>query len=299
MCTVYRIINLINKKSYIGITTRGVEQRIKQHLKLAEYGSGYYIHNAIKKYGKNNFLWGIVESNISSVEEAKEKEIEYIQVFNSFNPNGYNLTRGGDFTSNIGFTSAIINGVNTRITLKEFHSTNYKHINEGKVTIYKGEMTLRVSSDDYKNKYFDQGFRSSNSGFTTVKGVDGKCMKINKDDFDKSFHVGINSGLTVVKNKKTLKIEYLSIDNTEIDTKIYCNKVGKQFEIFNSKNELMQCINNMNDILDENGFSQFRYMFRKDRTKKVYEITKKVLKLLKKKKQNFNLIGYKLVIKEY
>lgn len=86
---IYKTTNKINNKSYIGLSTRASDKS-EQYL-----GSGVYFNNAIKKYGKENFIKEIIHDNISDVEELKNLEVFYIDKFDTFN-NGYNLTLGGD-----------------------------------------------------------------------------------------------------------------------------------------------------------------------------------------------------------
>lgn len=95
---IYKIYNDVNDKVYIGQTTRTIEKRYKEHLILND---DCIIHKAINKYGKKHF-------NVSEVEkiccDTKEKlydklnikEIEYITEYNSMQPNGYNITNGGN-----------------------------------------------------------------------------------------------------------------------------------------------------------------------------------------------------------
>ena len=70
--TIYRHVNKINGKSYIGQTCQKLAQRWKS-------GAGYTLerqpafHNAIKKYGWSNFDHEILEDDIKSVEEANER----------------------------------------------------------------------------------------------------------------------------------------------------------------------------------------------------------------------------------
>lgn len=83
-------------KVYIGIT--GQQPRVRW-----KYGDGYrnnpHFANAIKKYGWKNFRHEILLSNLP-VDEAKEKEVELIALYNSTNPrNGYNRSPGGDMQS--------------------------------------------------------------------------------------------------------------------------------------------------------------------------------------------------------
>lgn len=55
---IYRITNLVNNKIYIGQTIRDLKVRFKQHC----YKKGCtYLHNAILKYGKENFKIELIE----------------------------------------------------------------------------------------------------------------------------------------------------------------------------------------------------------------------------------------------
>lgn len=96
MIGIYKIINLINGKQYIGQSIN-IEKRIKEHFwkatceKDVSYNSA--IHQAIRKYGAENFDWCVVEE--CSIDEIDKKEQEYIQYFNTLAPNGYNISIGG------------------------------------------------------------------------------------------------------------------------------------------------------------------------------------------------------------
>ena len=82
-----------NGKSYIGITHQKTKYR------WGKDGNGYkqnpLIWKAIQKYGWNNFTHEILESSLTE-QEAFEKEQYYIQKYNSYVPNGYNLSLGGE-----------------------------------------------------------------------------------------------------------------------------------------------------------------------------------------------------------
>lgn len=86
----YRITNKINGKKYIGITTN-FDNRVKQH---CNQNTNSLIHKAIQKYGKENFVFEILQEGLS-VEEAEELEIETIKNENTLAPHGYNLAKGG------------------------------------------------------------------------------------------------------------------------------------------------------------------------------------------------------------
>ena len=86
----YEIKNLINNKSYIGITINFIK-RMKQHKRNS---SNSLIHQAIVEYGEDNFSYTILAENLT-LEEAEEMEIKLIKEKNTLAPNGYNLAKGG------------------------------------------------------------------------------------------------------------------------------------------------------------------------------------------------------------
>jgi group I intron endonuclease len=89
---IYKITNKLNKKCYIG-QSKDIKTRWKHHCWDAAKGSKLPIHNAIRKYGQDNFIFEIIEE--CSKEVRDEKEVYYIDLFNSYK-DGYNATIGGD-----------------------------------------------------------------------------------------------------------------------------------------------------------------------------------------------------------
>lgn len=88
------ITNLINNKKYIGQTRDSVEARFKAHIAEAcKTNRNLHLYNSMRKYGIENFVVTILESNIP-VEQLNDKEIYYIALYDTFN-NGYNNTAGG------------------------------------------------------------------------------------------------------------------------------------------------------------------------------------------------------------
>lgn len=87
---IYKTINLLNNKIYIGQTTD-----TNNYEKGNYIGSGKYFLNALKKYGKNNFKSEIIEYS-NNQEELNNKEQIFIKEYNSIYPNGYNLMTGGN-----------------------------------------------------------------------------------------------------------------------------------------------------------------------------------------------------------
>lgn len=92
---VYKHINKINNKVYIGLTCQKPQERWKN-------GSGYSecpkFWNAIQKYGWNNFEHIVLFDHLTR-EEAEEIEIELIAYHKSINDEfGYNIQNGGNTT---------------------------------------------------------------------------------------------------------------------------------------------------------------------------------------------------------
>lgn len=86
---IYMITNKVNGMSYVGQTRYTVEFRWRQH---QHKNDGTYFHNAIKKYGIENFTIEILEE--CEVSKLDSREIFYIAKYNTFEK-GYNLTIGG------------------------------------------------------------------------------------------------------------------------------------------------------------------------------------------------------------
>jgi group I intron endonuclease len=97
---VYKITNKINNKVYIG-KSDNPSKRCIRHFSTAKTGYNknhkyQYIHRAINKHGKDNFVFEVIETCDSS-EIALEREVYWIKELNANNSKfGYNLTNGGD-----------------------------------------------------------------------------------------------------------------------------------------------------------------------------------------------------------
>lgn len=90
---IYGIINAVNSKIYIGQTRQGYEKRFAQHLCPSDGSPA--LKNAIKKYGKENFVCNLLDLAYSQ-KEANEKEKMWIKCTGSYKANnGYNLSMGG------------------------------------------------------------------------------------------------------------------------------------------------------------------------------------------------------------
>lgn len=91
---IYVIINIINKKIYVGQTIQSLKQRFNRHSWKCNK-SRSAISSAIHKYGKENFDIILLEQ-CSSIEELNKQELYWINKLNSLSPYGYNLKSSVD-----------------------------------------------------------------------------------------------------------------------------------------------------------------------------------------------------------
>ena len=89
---IYKIINDINGKMYIGQTRNPIEERFKRHINDAMNNIlDTHFARAIRKYGPEHFHWFELESGIEDEQTLTEREHYWIIHFNSVNL-GYNET---------------------------------------------------------------------------------------------------------------------------------------------------------------------------------------------------------------
>lgn len=89
-CGIYKIVNLINNKVYIGQSIN-IEDRFRHHKNTAFNKNAeaykYPLYQAIRKYGIENFKFEIIEE--CSVSDLDKKENFYMEQYNSLSY-GYN-----------------------------------------------------------------------------------------------------------------------------------------------------------------------------------------------------------------
>lgn len=81
-----------SEKEYIGQTGRELDTRLLEHETREEC---WAIHNAIKKYGIENFKVEVLYEGPYDEEKLDEMEINFIKDRNTLSPNGYNIRTGG------------------------------------------------------------------------------------------------------------------------------------------------------------------------------------------------------------
>ena len=87
---IYKIINCINNKVYIGQSI-DIEKRFKRHKSNILLKFKHPLYYSLKKYGIDNFEFIIIEKVIS-IKDLDSKEQYWMDFYNSYNPEfGYNL----------------------------------------------------------------------------------------------------------------------------------------------------------------------------------------------------------------
>lgn len=101
ICGIYKFINKINGKVYIGQSIDCNRRKIGHYCsshrpKSEEYDS--HFHRALRKYGRDNFDYEVIEE--CSKDKLNEREIYWIEYYRSCD-NGYNVSRGGHIRNNM------------------------------------------------------------------------------------------------------------------------------------------------------------------------------------------------------
>jgi group I intron endonuclease len=98
MGSIYKITNIVNQKSYIGISIHEPKSnRIRKH--LTGHGS-QELASDLEEYGRDAFMYKILEEDVFP-ELLSDLEKAYIAKFGTLVPNGYNRTRGAGGTSGL------------------------------------------------------------------------------------------------------------------------------------------------------------------------------------------------------
>lgn len=197
---IYKITNLINNSIYIGLTTRTVEARWKEH----------YLHNeqvidkAISKYGKENFSIEMIEECDDEI--LDEREIYWVKFYNSFE-NGYNTTAGGRrghavFTHKM---EEVLNLWNEGLTLNRIKKitklnieTVRSYLNKNGITHEKIEERAKIFIGRAKAKPIGQFDKNNN----LIKTWESQAEIIRKNNFSRT---GLGKA---IKNEKFFKGSY-------------------------------------------------------------------------------------------
>lgn len=226
---IYLIENKINGKAYIGQASKfvsknnnswGTEGRWKSHIRDAmstKKDHCLLLNQAIRKYSPENF--NITKLCDCNLDEMNEIETDYIQIYNTLIPSGYNLSMGGS------------NGKDSEETrIKKSNARlGKKHSEETRLKISKGQLGNRRTTNSSLPKYIGEYKKDGIVSGYTVKsfpiGIEKKeyisKTFVNSKNPQESFKLAI-AYLEELKNKYAF-IKESKINNYEndIENKLY------------------------------------------------------------------------------
>lgn len=159
---IYKAISP-SSKIYYGMTLKGLEDRKHKHYLNMLNGSKLYFHNALRKYGINNFIWEIIEIHKNNnkkklINLLYEKEIFWIDKDKTYiQKNGYNISKGGtgsDIFNNLSdnrkveVRKIISDGVKKKWKDESYRSNMIKIRNEEKYT----QNRKKLAKKQWENK---------------------------------------------------------------------------------------------------------------------------------------------------
>ena len=253
---VYKITNKINNKIYIGQTVKTITERFSKHINSVKRHSISYIHRAIRKYGKENFIIEEIEKCNSS-DQLNEREIFWIKKLNSKLPNGYNLTDGGGGISGyklsketkqkiskslIGNACAkgkhwkLSNKTKEKMSKSKIGNTNglgYKHTDEAKGNISKNHR--RIQTEDTKKKISE---KHKNKILSKEH-----CQKISESKKGNTYRRGKKHSMETIEKMKT---SHKNI-SSQTRLKMKLSHIGKKHSI-EHKRKISESMKNRNKL---------------------------------------------------
>jgi len=235
---VYKYTNEINGKVYVGITTRTVEIRHKEHLK--KINDNYVFHRALKKYGANNFKLEVLRE-CKDLDELKVVEMFYIKELSSFinaeNSNGYNMTFGGEGT--VGFKHSVKTRLNFSIAKKELYKNSIHpaigvHHTEERKLKQRIRMIGKYCGD--RNHYYGKKHSEETKAIMSKKAKkrfsNGKHPMLGiKLSEEQKKNIGLfHKGKTISQEQRKKQSDRVKGANHPIATKIKCLTTGETFD---------------------------------------------------------------------
>ena len=182
MAYIYKIINDINDKVYIGKTEFSIEKRFAEHCRdaLRERNEKRPLYSAMKKYGVEHFFIELVEK--TNVPE--EREAYWIKYYNSFEK-GYNATLGGDGKKYIDYDLVI------QTYKKELNAATTANI-------------LNISPDSVRKILKENNVEIISSQEISAKKNSKKVEMFDlNDNYIRTFNSMIEAGKYLIDNKKS------------------------------------------------------------------------------------------------
>jgi len=149
MYNIYKITNKINNKFYVGVTKS--KYRFSSHISIAmNTNQNRPLQNAIRKYGRDNFIFEVIETGNDYEYGYKIREPYFIK---KLKPQ-YNLTSGGDGIRNFKMPRHIVERVAEKNRGKKRSLETKKRISEslkGMVIPKEARDNMRIAALNSKN----------------------------------------------------------------------------------------------------------------------------------------------------
>lgn len=192
---IYKITNNINGKSYIGLTTKErPTDRYSQHRYLARHpeqetkglGTNSILHEAMRKYGVDNFSFEIIEEVPEDV-NLNEREKYWIKFYHTYvkEPlcNGYNLTEGGEGTPGFSRPQTIEEREKRKQSNKQFyidHPEAREQLKKRTKKLWENEEYRKKVTESNRKFYAEHPdmFKGKNNPFYGKKHTEESKVKI-------------------------------------------------------------------------------------------------------------------------
>ena len=247
---IYKLTSPSNK-SYIGITSQTLEERIIQHTRNA----GRKLRNALKKYPIEQWKKEIIDT-ASNLDELCNKEIYYIKLYNTIK-NGYNTHIGGY----CGYSGQV---------LSEDHKQNISNGHQKFWSSPKGEIRKQILSkclSGKNNPMFGKGsFTGKKHSDETKEKISLKNKGKTRSDEHKqkiSYRTKLawkngcfnNRPLPTEEQKQKISLANLGKIHSQKTKMIIRDKNSNQWQIIFPDNQIQQ-ITNLNLFCKENNLDQ-------------------------------------------
>nr|QMP83740.1 MAG: hypothetical protein [Caudoviricetes sp.] len=221
--TIYRAVNVINGKSYIGFDSN-YPKRIKTHQRDCKKPKTIF-HKALRKYGFENFDWQILYQSYDELHTLNEMEKYFIIEYNTFyfseNSFGYNMTLGGEGW--LGSKHKEESNLQISRKKKEYWNSLSDDERENLILINK------ISSKNYWDSLsIEQRKERGNCVKNSLKNLDEEIKLSLKEKRSKRM-IGNIFGLVKKKSRKR-------------EEKFPCEKCGNLYRASNMKKHLEYCI---------------------------------------------------------
>jgi len=150
---IYCIINMKNSKKYVGVTKKNKNARFSQHRYQAQKGSNLHLHQAMRKYGTDQFIVDILEEVTDENKNLREQY--WIQTLNTFKK-GYNMTLGGEGTHGVkrdlfGINNPMYGKKHSKTAIEKNRKSNLEYVLKNGSRKHDDETKLLISEKKRKN----------------------------------------------------------------------------------------------------------------------------------------------------